>query len=316
MHTPRRAGFTLIELLVVIAIIAVLIGLLLPAVQKVRAAAARMKCSNNLKQLALAGHNFHDANQSFPMVTKAGTTQAPGYLTAFIALLPYMEQDPLYQQFRAKAVAQGRPMLGGVGDGGATSLDASSIAPYICPADPLPSPAVAQIPSTTTYLGLTSYRLGYTGVDASDPAWGTDGVICDRTVRITDVTDGTSSTIMLGEFSNNDPNWNTWSPVLGSGGTPMPVMTSGWAYPYFNPIASAFYPLNPALPAAVPADAAAAQLQLVGRLLSYGSKHGGGANFALADGSVRFISDSVNGTPTLLPKLGTRARGEVVNGDF
>src|ERR1044071_4686863 len=99
----RPAGFTLIELLVVIAIIAVLIGLLLPAVQKVREAAQRTKCTNNLKQIGLAMHNYHDARGSFPsghieLIDSKGAYQYYGGV--FISLLPYVEQDGLYRQYQ------------------------------------------------------------------------------------------------------------------------------------------------------------------------------------------------------------------------
>src|SRR3954470_24783171 len=108
IRKTRRIAFTLIELLVVIAIIAVLIGLLLPAVQKVREAAQRTQCQNNLKQIGIACHCYHDVNQQFPVATSLGLSvpvnPSEGYANGFIPLLPYIEQQPLYQRFYAQAL--------------------------------------------------------------------------------------------------------------------------------------------------------------------------------------------------------------------
>jgi prepilin-type N-terminal cleavage/methylation domain-containing protein/prepilin-type processing-associated H-X9-DG protein len=305
-HDPRvprsRGGFTLVELLVVIAIIGVLVGLLLPAVQKVREAANRIKCTNNLKQIALACHNYHDANRAFPLAYDYFA-----YNTEIIPLLPYLEQDALYRQFQA---------VGGWADptipGGPASTPLALLA---CPSDALPSPPAAHFKTDTdVYVGLGSYlgNYGATPADGSQVI-GLDGIFVQfgaAPVSIPAITDGTSNTILFGERYSNDPNWGPIAAAFGSTDIPFYGLVATWAYGSPGPLGDGFYPLNYLFPPFTSVDA----VNLGPRAYAFGSGHPAGANFALCDGSVRFLSNAVNNTPTLLPALCTRAGGEVVDG--
>jgi prepilin-type N-terminal cleavage/methylation domain-containing protein len=157
-HPKLRAGFTLIELLVVIAIIAVLIGLLLPAIQKVRESAARTQCENNLKQIGLACQNYHDNNTTYPsspVALKLGNGLSKG-VSSLLVLLPYLEQQALYQALYQQLTL-------GIQTGSAPSSPfATPVSTFVCPSDVgIPSPAVVK--ESGSYYTLTSYRPNYAG---------------------------------------------------------------------------------------------------------------------------------------------------------
>jgi prepilin-type N-terminal cleavage/methylation domain-containing protein len=240
----RRQAFTLIELLVVIAIIAVLIGLLLPAVQKVREAAARTQCANNLKQLGLAVHNFADGhNGKLPdstgivyLSTPSSKAGASFYLTSFhFQLLPYIEQDNLYRIMTANA--QTNPGYY-TQNGDPNGNGRTGVKTFVCPSDPSvgpdgESPAYPYLLAGTTY--IASYQLFGSPSSGDTPGYPgsqyTNGMPWSR-FKIGNIPDGTSNTVMLTEqFAfKGQADGNYWA--MPSGITTSSVGPGGQQVPY------------------------------------------------------------------------------------
>jgi len=234
---PARAAFTLIELLVVIAIIAILIGLLLPAVQKVREAAARTKCQNNIKQISLALHSYADAlGGKLPrVVDRAPGTPPTGYAvqSGFFLLLPYIEQGPLYNQWQASA-----PQASYSGNGSnAAQLPAANFVPtYQCPSDPSnQGNTLSTVTVNITGTVPSPYVSGYVGQYATG-SYAFNGVLFTPLKQPkfpATLTDGTSNTIVFGERYAN----------CGTGSAMIPNL---WALGGYSPAAPAFALLSPA----------------------------------------------------------------------
>src|SRR5262245_7673556 len=312
----RRRGFTLIELLVVIAIIAVLIGLLLPAVQKVRAAAARAQCLNNLKQIARAAHNYHGDHEQFPVGARLPVyvgDRPTGGTNLWVELLPHLEQDNLYRQWD-------RPDNRNNVAGGRDATQAHAIKILLCPSDPLPEPVVQFTAAFSTaappsppwswgFYGMSSYG-GNAGIRSVLSSRMTrDGIFfIDSKVCLLDVKDGTSNTFLFGERFHHDPEYGRQQPVVWPGTSPLAGIGK-WGY-VADVRANANVTLSTTVPINYRVPPGGAFSTLEDRNCAFGSGHPGGANFAFADGSVRFLSDS---TPlSVLQALSTRAGGEVV----
>jgi prepilin-type N-terminal cleavage/methylation domain-containing protein/prepilin-type processing-associated H-X9-DG protein len=339
----RRNAFTLIELLVVIAIIGVLIALLLPAVQKVREAANRMQCANNLRQLAIASHNYHDTSASFPpglyQFTVSGTP-GPGRsgVTVFAYLMPYVEQDTLFKIWDFN-----RPRLNVFDAAFKPTQDVRSakvIKSYVCPSDKLNiNPVFIDPPNTNPeggpagYYAQTSYAgnagsfsyyppsIYYTRADGMFFMTGPDSLPKKNQtpIRMAQVTDGASQTLFFGEKYHYDPafdllpatgpckeyNINGWGAWGWSGG----FKGSG------HVMASSREPINYKVPpnsnsSSCPGDSNSLTNVKDKRLNAWGSGHPGGVNFALVDGSVTFVREGIN--KITLDRLSIRDDGQVV----
>ena len=289
----RLRAFTLIELLVVIAIIGVLIGLLLPAVQKVREAAQRVQCRNNLHQLGLALHSYHDANQGFP---PAAWTQ-PTYGTTHpwtVLLLPYFEQGNLYAQYRFDknwddaATNDANP-------GGVIQVD---IATYLCPAAPSGrkgsrNRGVLDYSPVNTITRPNSY---VKNMPPSDP---TNIGILGKNVsrRLTDITDGASQTILLAEDAGRNQTWQMGQLVSATGGT------GAWGNPATQIAIGGFNPATKTQP-----GPCAVNCTNNDEIYSF---HPGSANALFADGSVQQLRANLD--INIAIALMTRSIGEVID---
>ena len=314
----QARGFTLIELLVVIAIIAILIALLLPAVQQAREAARRTQCKNNLKQIGLALHNYHDVHSALPsgsiVYFNSGQNRHYGHgWTWHASILPFIDQANLYEQIQG-------PNSNGMGsEGGGTTSAKQQLAgqtilsAFWCPSQPDVTQGVQKggyAPSN--YNGNMGTLIGYSGDNCyggsvSTPAgmlapngcMNANGIFfISSKIRFRDVTDGLSSTIFVSEVIDSGGD----ADKLGGGGSDRKYCFSGGADS--NPPTE----MSEYLIAAESNDPINKYTEEAA-----GSYHVGGAQFAMGDGSVRFLSENMS--MTVYQAISTRAGGEVV-GEF
>jgi prepilin-type N-terminal cleavage/methylation domain-containing protein/prepilin-type processing-associated H-X9-DG protein len=341
----RRGAFTLIELLVVIAIIAVLIGLLLPAVQRVREAAARAQCQNNLKQLGLALHNYAGEHKNAfpPAYTLTVTPTSVNTVAWGTVILPYIEQTALYSTYDLKAAAFPPPY----GLASNIAVISTPVDTFVCPSVPssatgriytydltaeantfvglkLPAGSLQYTAAPSDYTGINGVRaslwqnLARNGYPAVTRTTDADGILgAYSPCPLTSVTDGLSNTILLGEVAGK-PNWYVrgrqmtvpapYQPALEGGGWGDVMIGDNWLVGTDDNCTTE----NPAGRATV--------IGVCNRRFSdedmYGlySFHPGGVNVLLGDGSVRFLSNATD--PLVVLQLITKAGGEVPSGDW
>jgi prepilin-type N-terminal cleavage/methylation domain-containing protein/prepilin-type processing-associated H-X9-DG protein len=338
MRGPRRS-FTLIELLVVIAIIAILIGLLLPAVQAAREAARRMQCTNNLKQIGLAIHDYNTSYDTVPPVgsvdlngNSGGSGLVPQTASVHLRLTNYLEQRAVYNAYNF--------LIGDVLNGAAvaanTTVIATAIPGYLCPSDANPGNTGAIVGGYSATVTCVNYAVNgggnrqNSGGRTGGVAWWLGGnANYGSTVTLAAVTDGTSNTAAFGEWvkgksGQQSPGRNLVYSIAQYGnagpqndfnlcnaaGTPLwdfkgeywTLQDTGRGGPYYHVM--------------TPNKNACATSMAYGTVDSFigpGSFHPGGSNQLLLDGSVRFIKDSI--ALSVWNGLGTRAGGEVVSAD-
>ncbi|WP_339727102.1 DUF1559 domain-containing protein [uncultured Gimesia sp.] len=297
LNPAKRRGFTLIELLVVIAIIAILIALLLPAVQQAREAARRSTCKNNLKQVGIALHNYHETHRCFPsgwaQPSTASTCQAnstapsgcrPGWGWGTM-LLPFIEQATLYNALDVRSTQLVVPP---------SDASKTTIPIFRCPSDSgskLNSDRGGH--ATSNYKGVYGTR-GINRTVNSNPhntAAGDGSFSSNSSTRLRDITDGASNTTMIGETTRGRVGSNTYN-----GGI--------WVGYYDNGKTASVVWLTENHPAALINGT---------REWAFSSTHTGGAHFLLGDGAVRFLSENIDGTT--YENLGSISDGNVI-GEF
>lgn len=298
---PTWRGFTLIELLVVIAIIAVLIALLLPAVQQAREAARRTQCKNNLKQLGLALHNYHDVFQVFPPgYTARNVTQAspvtdetgPGYAWSF-AILPQMEQTNVYNAVNTLLDSQHPDNMAAIAN---VTLDM-----FRCPSDPSDNSFEVTDTNGTQYTLPTSNYAGILGYGSVTMNAGKSTGVFYRnsSVKIRDVLDGTANTICVGERKsihqfvngaaavNANTTWYAAVPkvIRNAGMMMMPSMTEGPGSLVLGHVG------QPAMMGMMQMHSNPNQTN---HIVHFSSQHTGGVQFLLCDGSVHMVSENID----------------------
>ncbi len=344
MPGVRRHAFTLIELLVVIAIIGILIALLLPAVQKVREAASRIRCSNNLKQIGIASHAYYSAHDKFPYATKADVLDA---YTWTQLLLPYIEQDPVYKMYTTLTEPidknfsgpYGKDWKGAHGFGNTPLKEARTalIKVYFCPSD---RPPIVNEPWLWYY---TRQRASYRGCVGPGDLYGNpvggpsgrgiytvmsgqffQGSIAPAQTRMAEITDGSANTVMYSEaLMPFTENWTTIADAtLGNMGAAFfstfltPNSTSyDFIYGPCPPNAVGSAPADPGYPAPCvmkswplrPQNGHSTNNQ-IGAHAAARSRHINGVNVTLGDGGVRFVNNGV--TAGVWWALGSRSGNE------
>jgi len=304
----RRRGFSLIDLLVVIAIIAILIALLLPAVQAAREAARRAQCQNNLKQLGLGMHNYHDTFGTLP----PGHVSPPGdklgrYMSAFTMVLPFMEQAAAYDRTNFSL----SPI-----DVANKTARMTKVATFLCPADPAPPPEFGG--TNYAFVAGNKPSIAWDGKDSEKQPNGLFYQISKT--RFQTITDGLSNTFMAMEITRGQDHVNTPQRAYAVMNPPLPGTLdpkadrgdkrafdrgASWMVGGF---------LQTIITATMPINSNEFDLSyglLEGGLSASRSFHAGGVNVLIADGSVRFFSNSVDAR--MLEAMATRSGGEVVN---
>jgi prepilin-type N-terminal cleavage/methylation domain-containing protein/prepilin-type processing-associated H-X9-DG protein len=321
-QTDRKPGFTLIELLVVIAIIAILVGLLLPAVQSAREAARRIQCTNNLKQIILALLNYESANTSFPpgacwQAYAGNYSDAPGHL---VRILEQLEQTPIfnavnfsipmYYSANTTVCGTGLNILWCPSDGYIVNLSNLYPAPYTWDGGPLPMtyssytgcmgtwPTFGYVSSTSggdqASLSEVNGVLFNIGYPPGDPVtiYGTSfrGRAGIEPTRLASVTDGTSNTIAYGEHAHG-----LFSRTKDANGIVDFYCWNWWVSGNFgDTLFTTYFPMNPQKTMATGYDESGTFIQGDAMVTAASSFHPGGANFAFCDGSVKFIKDSID----------------------